>query len=661
MRTKWFIFQLYLTLFVLEGFLALGIFLRDKSSSAPSQFFGYSTARIALGLGVVIVLVLVISALWASQWRRQAIERWMSGLLSWGSQGDRWLVVFISLAYLTVLGIGGLVCFQSPFFQDYDRYAPILYFTLARFETIRAILGNAWPLLVWGAAFLLQTVVLWVVIFHENARQTQTYRPSVLSKTLLVLVIVNIALLHAVILGMQMRVLTAIPGWYWDIVAKPFSRLDGVFLFLLALSLVAIWYVLNHQENVRRNLVVLFILGWVIQVGIGAIDGQGFESLRLKYANSHHRSHAVKASANDINIIQTVRNYEGLYGGSMFQSTKPPGTLLIYMVTRYVSDWISPEATAEGRFRVLTTFEAYIFPFVSFLVIFVLYGISRTFLPAEDRLLPSILYILLPNVILLTLFLDQVLYPLLFISGGYILIKIVDLQNFRLALFGGALLYLFSFFTFSMLPLIPFAFLYIAIDYWMNRSDRFPLKSLALILGIIFGFAIMFVLFVYALDYNAYTRYQGAMKIVRNFDFLLRVGTPHGEALPNTGFLLPPRYILSAFTLNNVEFASAIGFPVFLMFLVQGVITLVTLVWKKSARGYAMLASFFATYFTMNIFAPIQGEAARLWIFWAPVMVLFAGTGVSTIFKGSRRFIYLLIVLQLPIIYLTFKFQDLAP
>ena len=661
MRNKQIIFQLFLSIVILTGILALVFFWGPPSWGDQGVFVAYSASRIALGLMVVLVLALCALGLWTSRWKQLMFDEMVSSLHTWGSQGTRWVVILIILVVLTVYGITGLASFQAPFFQDYSTYAPLFEFTLAQFETGTAILAIAWPLVVWGVALLFLTMVLWLAIFPELVSHPQTYRPAVILRTLLALVIITISLLHAGILAMQMNVLTAIPGWYWDIQAKPFSPRDAAFLLLLIASLALIGYVLTHPGNTKLHLIALFFLGWFIQVGFGVIDGDGFESLRLKYAASLHQSHARKASADDIDILQTVREYETLYGGSMFQSTKPPGTILIYMGTRYLSDWITPQPTVEARFQALTRFEAYVFPFISLLVLFVLYGISRTFLPVEDRLLPSILYILLPNVMLLPLFLDQVLYPLLFILGAYLMIKVVDHHSFPLALLGGAILYLFAFFTFSMLPLIPFAFLYIVIRYWMNRADRNLRGSLGLYFGILLGFLLMFVLFDFALGYNALSRYQGAMSVVRNFDFLLRVDVPQGEQLPNTGFLLPIRHILSAFTLNNMEFAAAIGYPIYVLFLVQGVITLLAFVRNKTDQGQALLVSFFATFFAMNVFAPIQGEAARLWIFWAPVMVIFAGTGISSLFKGNRRFVYLLVVLQLTTMYLTFKFQDFVP
>jgi hypothetical protein len=655
------IYQIYMALAIIEGLVAEVLFLRVPSESENALFFGYSASRIMLGGVVLVVMVFCGWALVTSFLRPHWLDKIHRWLEEWIFREDRWLIVFIVLLYLAFVGGIGIMLFRSHLFQDYSTYSEIFKSTTALFETIASILIRAWPLLFWLLALIFQTGLFLILGFPKLSLNRNTFKGEVMLNELIVLSVITFSLIHWIILAMQMRVFANIPGWYWDILAKPFSLRDGLFLLLLALSMVLVGYVLNHPGHTKRNLLIIFALGWVVQVGFGVIEGQGFESLRLKYATSLHRSHALKASADDISLLATVREYEDLYGGTMFQSTKPPGTLLIYIMTRYISDWITPQSTPEGRFLVLTTFEAYVFPFISFVVVFVIYQFSKELLPEEDRLLPGILYILLPNVILLTLFLDQVLYPLLFISGAYIVIKMVEKRTFQLAVLSGALIYLCAFFTFSLLPLIPFAFLYIGIDFLTNRPDRRVLNSLSLFLGILVGLGLMFVIFYYALDYNAFTRYQGAMKVVRNFDFLLRVDAPRGAELPNTGFLLPPRYILSAFTLNNVEFASAVGFPIYLLFIVQGVATLSAFVKRKTTRQYGILASFLATFLAMNIFAPIQGEAARLWIFWTPMIVLFAGSSVAALFKPHNRMIYLLVFLQLTTIYLTFKFQDLAP
>ena len=661
MRSAKTIYRLYLILSIIEGIFALAIFFRFRSMSRNALILGYSAPRLLLASSVIVMLLLFAGALAMSVLKSQRQDKLYRRLTDWISQGERWVVAVVALLFLTSLGITGLIMFPSSLFQDFPIYAKIVALSSRLFGPMAAVIDDAWSILLWWVLMTLQTSMILFVGFPKVARDRSTYKGETVLKTLLLLSVITLSLFHWIVLALQMQILKLIPGWYWDIQTKPFSFRDAMFIILLALSLVLVAYVLNHPQKIRRNLLILFALGWFLQLGFGLIEGQGFESLRQKYATSHHKSHAMKASADDISLLETIRDYENLYGSTMFQSTKPPGTMVIYILIRYVTDWIDPQPTQEGRFLALTTFEAYVFPLISFVVLFVLYQFSRMLLPEEDRLLPSILYILLPNVILLVLFLDQVLYPLLFISGAFLVFHTVEKRSLPVAILSGALIYLFAFFTFSMLPLIPFAAAYIGIDFLANRRKRNAFSSLRLFVGILMGIGLLSAAFYYALDYNLVERYQGAMQVVRNFDFLLRVDAPGGEELPNTGFLLPPRYILSALYLNNMEFASAVGFPIYLLFIVQGVRTLVSFIRKRATKQDGILASFFITYLAMNVFAPIQGEAARLWIFWTPMVVLFAALAIATIFRREKGVIYLIVVLQLVTIYLTYKFQDLAP
>jgi hypothetical protein len=80
-----------------------------------------------------------------------------------------------------------------------------------------------------------------------------------------------------------------------------------------------------------------------------------------------------------------------------------------------VSNAIFPESTFQGRFDRLTRLISWIFPFISFLVVIPLYYLSRHFLGEQQAVLPSLLYLFAPNILLIPLFLDQVLYPLLFL------------------------------------------------------------------------------------------------------------------------------------------------------------------------------------------------------------------------------------------------------
>ena len=73
------------------------------------------------------------------------------------------------------------------------------------------------------------------------------------------------------------------------------------------------------------------------------------------------------------------------------------------------------------------------------------------------------------------------------------------------------------------------------------------------------------------------------------------------------------------------------------------------------------MLAFLFTFIALNLFAPIRGEAARLWLFFTPMVVLFAGREVKRLFDEEKGMVFGLVTLQLITIYLIYKFQDLAP
>jgi hypothetical protein len=551
------------------------------------------------------------------------------------------------------------ILLYTPFFQEYEVYKGIFGDAINHFEMIRSILTMAQPVLVFLSFFLLQTGVLFLLISPKQTKKGQEII-KVVVKTIILLLVITITLSHWFILALQANIFTRIPGWYWEVTPKPFSSRDFYFLILLFLVISSTIYIQRKPKKHTLSLILLVMLGWLLQIGFGFIEGQGVESLRLKYAGSWHKSHAMNASVNNVDLINTIRQYETLHGQYLFQKTKPPGTLSIYIVLRYFTDWLIPQSDLEGRFFVLTTFIAYVFPLLAMLVIPLLVRLGKMF---EEASINSygLIYILMPNVILIPLFLDQALYPLLFIIGAYLGIETGKRQSFLLAVLDGALLYFLSFLSFSMLPLLPFTFFYLGIVFLFNRNKQTFLQTLKIMAGILIGIILLFTLFSLCLNYNAITRYQNAMDKVRTVDFLEKVGAPPSESINNTSSFLSLDKITSALFINNLEYATAVGFPIFFLFIAQSILVIKNSIVQKPTARDIILLTFFLTYIAMNIFAPIRGEVARLWLFWAPMFSLFAATAIDSFFIQKERVYIVLNILQLFTIYLTYKFQDLAP
>jgi hypothetical protein len=272
-----------------------------------------------------------------------------------------------------------------------------------------------------------------------------------------------------------------------------------------------------------------------------------------------------------------------------------------------------------------------------------------------------LLYVFLPNVILLPLFLDQALFPLLFMLGAAAIIYSTKKRSFWLAVVSGVIVFMLAFATFALLTAAAYVAFYLLVDFWTNRKKGYFATTLKLGGGVLLGIALALVVGSICLNYNPLIRYQKAMEITRNYDFIERVDAGKSVEIEHTGFLIAPKLILEAMFLNNTEFAAAIGFPIAALFLVSAVRRLVDFGRGKATQADSILVAFLLTYIALNLFAPIRGEAARLWLFFAPMFVLSAGLEIPRLFDREKWPVYTLVGMQLVTIYLTYKFQDLAP
>lgn len=649
--------KIFLTVLLLEGVAALIAIFWNPVSPRGTGTFDFSPLRLGLGAASAAFL---FPLLWLTI-RSFTNDRWLLGLFSRTRetllQEHRLLRLLLLLSFLFLSGLFFYLLLSSPAAGEYPVYQPLFEKTFARYETFLLIFQRARYLVLWILLAILQALVLLLVIFKNQVFRLAFFQLEVVFSTFLLLSMLALSALHWMVLFSQMQLLSRIPGYYWETISRGFNLRDLLFpLFLLA-AWAVIWICLNHRR-VWLNLALLVLFGYLLQVGFGIIEGGGFESVRLKYADSWHKSHAMKASAEEADLLKTITEYDQRYGDAMFQSTKPPGVMFLYVALEKLVDFFARRDTQQERFMLLTQVLAVSFPLVSMLVLGVLYKMHRMFSLPESSFLPPLLYLSLPNVILIPVFLDQAVYPLIFISTAFLIITALRRQSTLLGALAGIVIYIAVFLSFSMLPLIPFTLLFFIIDYLANRSSRSLRSGFLTLSGIAAASLMLFWGFAYFLNYNVLTRYEGAMQVVRGFDFALRVDKTPEEALENTSGFVAPAQILSAFLLNNLEFAAAVGFPVFLLFVSRSIRTLIHLARRKVKLHDQVLAAFLLTFLALNVFAPIQGEAARLWLFWAPMLVLFAGIEIPAIFKNSRNGIYTLITLQMISMYLLYKFQD---
>ena len=652
------LYQAYLTLAALEGVIVLWFTLGVPAIEGSTGLLDLPTSRLAISAVILIGVILFACLALVSTLNRRWVERVMRWLADRLIPGDH-------LLHLTLILLGGLLVsialcmpWQLPVLREYRWYSAIFKFSMPLYEVLLVVYERIYPLLVLVALLISQTLAALLIDFWDEYRREGFWKWQVISKATLVMGMIGLSAIQWAVLAMRISMQKLIPGWYWDVNLRPFSARHLFFALFLAVSLGLVTFILRHPRRVLLGLLILIGLGYLLQVGFGLIEGSGYEYVRMKYADSKHRSYALVATGESPQPLDVIRQYEEKYGYKMFPGTKPPGVVVLYVSLEKIIDRIAPQPTSEGRFLVFTRVIAIVFPLVSFLVLGLIYLFIRPLVPLDDALLPSMLYVFIPNVILIPLFLDQVLYPLLFTLAIWLMWRAIKKRSFLMAFLVGLYIYLAIFFTFSLLTLIPLFLAMLGLDFiHLPRWRETPRSALLLaLMGA--GIIVLFLLFQYALNYDIFQRYETAMRIVRNFDFVIRTGQKATVDLTTTTVQPGLRQILRAAGLNNLELAAAVGFPVFLLFVWRAVRTAINILRRRAVELDYALGALVLTYIALNLYGQVQGEVSRLWIFWVPMMVLCAGVELASQFVRRERAVWLVVTLQLITMLMTFQFQD---
>jgi hypothetical protein len=237
--------------------------------------------------------------------------------------------------------------------------------------------------------------------------------------------ILTVTILYWLVLYFKINIFNIISGYVWHFMQYSNKPLGLVWLSipLITISYIIIEYILNHPEKVWQNFVCITLLGYAVQMSFGFMEGHGIDGLRQRMVTTGHAEFARLASV-ETDMVNVACHYEQLLDEAkslQFVRSKPPGHLLFYMLTQKLSNIIASSNDPGERFRHLVTLAAYIYPLLAYLVIIPLYYFCRLFWDQQTAIIPCILYIFIPSVTLVTLHLDQVLYPFLFMLGIYIL------------------------------------------------------------------------------------------------------------------------------------------------------------------------------------------------------------------------------------------------
>jgi hypothetical protein len=640
------IIKIVLSASTVEGIVVLIFLFREPSKSAISRLFVFSSQRALLGLVALLILAPLAVLAWKT-WRRPAwLEEGLSRLEG-RLAGKGWFTPILFALGLVSLGTAAiLILFRSGQAEGLLQFITHAYPGTgpAGLMLLQGGYDRLEPLLAWLLLLCVQGLVVMAAGYTEVLHEK--WKSGATGKAFFITLILAAAAAHWIILSFQLDVFFRIPGWKWYFYKEVFRPSHLLFIPILLAVIAGVWYVLRARKtsHVWRNLALLIVLGYVLQVGMGFMEGQGYESIRQKYADSVFNGYA-KVAAAEPGVVDTLIHYESLYQNDHYLGTKPPGTLLPYFVTEKVAQVILPEPTADGRFKSLTLLGAYVFPAIAMLVLPVLYLFSKRLLGSGDNaLLPAVLYITCANVVLIPTYMDQVLYPLVSMLILLLLYFAIQRQSFFLALLVGAACNLAIYLTFSLTPLIPLASLWVGIDFLIHRHERKLLKTIGLALGMGAGWITIYLILWVGLNYNIFLRFQNA--IVNHRTTMDVVGMPSLQQMFGESFL------------NSVEFSVWTGIPLAIIFISVLVKSVIAFIQKKATPLHALMAAFMITFLAVGLLGQTRGEVMRLWMFFVPLVCLFISQDVAGLFKRREWGFLFLTLLQLVTLFLTFKFQD---
>ena len=620
--------KVLLILTIIEGLLGVLYLFSIPSMDRNAGLLGYSISRLVVGGFSIILLLCLVCLLLLFFIKRDWIARQINLLDEYLAEKNYLLPITINLLFFLIVGVGVLILNSSPI--------------AIHLNNLKSVIDRILGLLIWGLVAILQLLILLLVTYLPLYRDKKFYNLGTIYKTILLSLVIVCSIFHWLILYFKIQLFASIPYWTWFFHEKTGTK-DFLFIPLLLFSLLIILLIVKHPKRKTINLILLVALGYILQVGFGFIEGEGIESIRTKAAEAGHVVYFEYAVDNPV-LSHAILNYEEAYGWETWLGTKPPGVILFYIVSQEISNVINPAQDYAGRFMRLTNFAAYVYPLLTFLAVIPLFYLARAILGSDEKAyISSILYVFFPNIILMPLELDEVLFPLLFIICLLCTWQIIKRQSFGWAILTGVIYYTSLYFTFSLLPLLALICMWLFLEY-LSSTDNHKFKNLVVQgTGIAAGLIISYVIFKLVLNYDVFIRFSNAMV--------------HHTSLKEYESGL--QQVLAALKLNNLEIAAWIGFPMALFVISRFLVTVKSYTNKQISRADIFSTAVIMMYIVLNIVGKTRGEVGRLWIFFVPAFAIMASEEITYLFNKRKNGVLLTVaLLQMITTMMIFKFQD---
>lgn len=626
-RTR--IISIGLCLVAIEGIVAAMLLLATPSMDKNAYFLGYSLSRLILAAIFLIANIIVLLIAVVIFTNRNRIEPYLKRIIQFLEFGDRHFYLSSMLLLLALIGILSFALFHSNLIHQSTL--------------IRVLFLRMQSIIAWIIIALLQFLVL-LFLVNPKLKGLSNYASSTAYRRIIIIGICTIAALFQwSIHAYRINLLTTIPDWYWNFSYRRISY-PILFLGLITFTFSIIWLVFKIKKGYWFKIIALIFFGYIIQIAFWYIQGGGFQDLMDFYLEAGRPVYHTAVSDPSFQL-EHVFDLEQFTGRTKyFNRTKPPGYLLFYgLIGKLVNpayEQMNPEFNAFLLLRGISI----IFPFISTLVILpIIFNSKNIFEDRKQTILPALLYFLFPSTMLLVLQLDHVLFPSLFILGIIFGVIVLNKKRKHYNLFLGLYLYLCLFVSFSLSALPVFiAFMYLIKAFQQREKEKlFDLVIRLLILSV--GFFIAYLAMKIIFDYDAYVQFQSSIK----FHDMTK-----GEFHNLSDYF-------NAAILNITEYSMWIGFPVIVILIAQSVDTIRALLKGSFELIDELFIAFAATFLALLLLGRTQGEVARLWLFFMPIIANVVANQLRKLSLKSEFAIYGFATIQLVTAFLIFSNQFL--
>jgi len=622
--------QALLALTTLEGLLAVGAIFATQSMERNAFILGFSLARILVGLSFLVLVIVfaggTLRAYLKPGWTQRIVERLDVAL----TLNERRLpTCFLALMYTFIVGTYVLLVFRGGYVS-----APAV---LLRVAVDRFVGGTVWIVLV-----PLQLSALMVSWYSGDLRQALFRSGRGYLRPALFLVL-TASTLQWITLALRVDWLYEIQGWFWLYAVKRLRPSHGYLVLAVLVALAVAGAILRRPTLHARNLMLCIGLAFILQAGFGFAQGQGFESMRLKYVNTPLSDEMRLACEFEGGVLGSVRDYEASHGRDFWLGTKPPGFFAFYLAFRALTATIRPEILVYSTtcFDVLSRVAAFVMPLLASLVVVPLYGLERLLSRDDGVHVSGLLYACVPSVLLMPLIPDQFLFPLLFMVSVAVLAMAMVNRSFLIGALAGIFFYLSLFVSFSLLPLMGLGLAWIAFEHFWGKGGRGGTLTMP-VLGLCTGVAAAWVALFLAADYNPIVRMVAALEYHR-----------HLKEIANT-----PASVLTYALLNSVEFAVWNGFALITLLVGSLVRSVTVFVRRQGEMRDSLGLAYGAAFLGLLVGGQTEGEVGRLWIFLVPVAWVLIGSLASRLLNDQSRSVRMVMAFQLITASLMFLNMD---